>query len=123
VVTLAAGAGWPTLELLVFWARFGQLPPGGAADALVFAPMGLASGLILAALLAGSSSARQRRFALSGYLLACPLAFLASLVSGLLLPNVWGPLLFGVPVLAAFSAVGYRLGRPHTDDGRAGTST
>ena len=110
VATLSAGFGWPVLELLVFWLRFHEIPPGGAAAALVFAPMGLASGLVLAAFLVRSASGRQRAFVIVGYAFASPFTFLAALVSGLLLPNAWGPLLFGAPLLAAGSWLGFLLG-------------
>lgn len=102
---------WPALELAVFWLRFGRLPPEGAGASLVFAPMGLAAGVVAAVLLGRASSPRQRRAVIWGYVAASPLAFVGALLGGLVLPGVWGPLVAGGIPLAVGSIVGYIAGR------------
>lgn len=111
-VVIASTLGWPALELAVFWIRFHRFPPNGPTEALVFLPMGLAAGLVAAAWMLGSSTARQRRCVLWGYLLASPIAFLGALLGGLVLPGVWGPLVTGAGPLAIGCAVGFVVGRP-----------
>jgi len=112
VALVSSTSAWPALELAVFWLRFHRLPPGGAAESLVFVPMGLAAGAVAALLLGRARSDRQRRFVIGGYLAASPFAFLGALVGGLVLPGAWGPLVAGGIPLAVGSLVGFAVGRP-----------
>ncbi len=111
VAVLLSTVGWPILELMIFGLRFHAFPPGGPLESLVFAPMGLASGVVLAVLWTKAGSSRQRHFLVTGYLVASPFAFLGTLISGLLLPNALGPLVFGTPLLAAGCLIGFFAGR------------
>lgn len=113
VTIVASACAWPLLQLAVFWLRFNSLPPGGPAESLVFAPMGLAAGLVAAVLLHRSASRRQRRLVLAGYLAATPFAFLGSLLGGLVLVGATGPLVFGAGPLSAGCVVGFLVGRDH----------
>ena len=110
-IVVASTLAWPVLQLTVLWLRFRELQPNGPVEALVFAPMGFAAGLFAAILMNRASSKRQRRFVVSGYLVASPIAFIASLVSGLTLPGAWGPLVFGGTPLILGCAIGFAAGR------------
>jgi len=110
-VIVASTAGWPVVQLAVFWLRFDRFPAGGPVESLVFAPMGFAAGLAAALLLARASSSRQKRLVGWGYLAAAPIALIGSLLGGLGLPDVWGPLLFGAVPLAVGCLIGFALGR------------
>lgn len=103
--------GWPALHLAVFRLRFDRLPPGGLLEGAVFAPMGFVAGVVAAALVTRVSSRRQRCFVGWGYLAATPIALFGSLLGGLVLPGVWGPLVFGAIPLASGCLVGFELGR------------
>jgi hypothetical protein len=111
-VMIASTLGWPALELAVFLLRFGHLPPNGLSEALVFAPMGLAAGLVAAILLNRSTTRGQRRAVLVGYLVASPFAFLGALLGGLVIPGFWGPIVTGAIPLALGCLTGFVLGRP-----------
>lgn len=110
-VVVASTLAWPVLHLTVAWLRFRQLPPAMLTQALVFAPMGFAAGLVAAILMNRASSERQRRSVLWGYLAASPIAFVGSFVSGLVLPGVWGPLVYGGPPLILGCVIGFVAGR------------
>jgi hypothetical protein len=114
---------WPAAQLLVFLLRFGQPPPGGPAESLVFVPMGLVTGITAVLLWERASSSPRRRLVVVGYVAATPFAFIGSLVGGLVLPGVWGPLVFGGAPLIAGCYIGYATGRPRSGDGRTGAST
>jgi hypothetical protein len=101
---------WPLLQLLVFALRFGRLPPGGAAEALVFLPLGLVSAVVLVLLLRRSRSLRQAGWTLVGYAVAAPLALVGSLTGGLVLPGAVGALVGGVIPLAVGAVLGYLAG-------------
>ena len=98
---------WPAVQLAVFWVRFQRLPPNGLVEGLAFAPMGLVSGIVAVVLWSEARSDRQRRFVAYGYLIASPVAFLGSLLGGLVLPGVWGPLVFGAVPLVAGCLIGF----------------
>lgn len=110
-VVVASTVGWPAIQLAVFWLRFDRLPPEGAAEGLVFAPMGFVAGLAAAILLARASSPNQKRQVGLGYLAASPIAFVGSLISGLGLAGIWGPLVFGAVPLAVGCMIGFASGR------------
>ena len=114
---------WPAAHLLVFWLRFGQTPPGGPAESLVFVPMGLVAAVAAVWLWIRAESRRRRRFVVGGYIAASPFAFIGSLVGGLMLPGVWGPLVFGAVPLIAGCWIGYVIGGPQPDDGPPRAST
>jgi hypothetical protein len=103
--------GWPAAQLALFGLRFQRMPPGGVSDALVFAPMGLVAGIVGAALMRAATSARQRRAVVWGYGAACPFALVGSLLGGLVLPGLWGPLIAGAIPLSIGCLVGFAVGR------------
>jgi zinc transporter ZupT len=107
IAVVASTVGWPALELAVFWLRFHRLPPAGAAEALVFVPMGFVAGVAAAVLMARATSERQSRAVVWGYAAASPLALLGALLGGLVLQGVWGPLVFGALPLAAGCLIGF----------------
>jgi len=106
-ILLSSTLAWPTIQLAVFLLRFKKLPPGGWRDALVFAPMGFAAGLVAAVLYALADSRDGRRAVIVGYVVAAPFAFVGSLLGGLFLPGIWGPLLLGAVPLIAGSLIGF----------------
>jgi hypothetical protein len=101
---------WPGLQLLVFWLRFGHLPPGGAADALVFLPLGLVAAAGLVLLLRRARSPKQAIWTLVGYAVAVPLALVGSLAGGLLLPGALGALIGGALPLMVGAGLGFLAG-------------
>jgi len=119
VIITASTLGWPALELIVFWLRFRDFPPNGPAEALVFAPMGLAAGVVAAILLSRAATARHRRLVLWGYLIASPIAFLGALLGGLVLPGAWGPLMAGAIPLSLGCLIGFAVGRPRDETAEA----
>jgi hypothetical protein len=110
-VIIASTVGWPVVQLAVFWFRFTRFPPGGPLEGLVFAPMGFVAGLVAAVLIARASSATQKRRVGLGYLAASPVALIGSLLGGLGLAGIWGPLLFGAVPLAVGCLIGFVSGR------------
>jgi hypothetical protein len=114
IMIVLSTVGWPLLEVTVFWLRFGRAPLDGPLSSLVFAPMGLAAGVVAAVLMYRSAGPRQRRAVVWGYLSASPVAFLGSLLGGLLASGAWGPLLAGGVPLAIGCVVGFVVGRPRT---------
>jgi hypothetical protein len=111
-IIVASTLGWPTVEIAVFWLRFRHLPPSGLVEAGVFVPMGFVAGLVAAILVSQASTPRQRRFMFWGYLGASPIAFVGALLGGLVLPGLWGPLVFGAVPLALGCVFGFVAGRP-----------
>jgi hypothetical protein len=100
---------WPGLHFLVFFVRFGRPPSGGFTDALVFLPMGLVAAVILIVLWARAGTRLRKVGLVLGYLLASPVAFIGSLMSGLMLPPVVGTLLYGAGPLVVGMLIGYAL--------------
>lgn len=99
---------WPAIQLLVFWLRFGRLPVAGS---VVFIPMGFVAAVPAVWLWSSSATRRRRRDVTLGYLVACPFAFLGSLLGGLVLPGIWGPLVCGAGPLVAGCLIGFAVGR------------
>jgi hypothetical protein len=102
---------WPLIHLAVFSARFGSLPPGGVADSLVFLPMSLVSGAVLAVLVWRARSRERRISTVAGYLAVSPCAFCGSLMSGLSFSQPTGTLIYGAIPLIVGTSVGYLVGR------------
>jgi uncharacterized membrane protein len=113
---VALTLAWPVLHLVVFWVRFGHLPRGGASEALVFVPMGLVAAVGVVLLWTRATTRRQKTRLVCGYLAATPIAFLGSLLGGLVLPGVLGAILYGAGPLLVGSWIGYCIGR---EDGTA----
>jgi hypothetical protein len=101
---------WPVLHTLIFLVRFGNLPPDGLTEAVVFLPMGLVAGVALVLLVRRATSRRGQIGAIAGYLIAAPFALVGSLLGGLMLPPVVGTLIFGALPLIAGAVVGYAIG-------------
>jgi len=108
---IALTALWPGLHLLVFLFRFERLAPGGFSDVLVFVPMGMIAALVLLLLWGRAGSRPQKRRVALGYLLASPVAFIGSLLGGLMMPPLPGTLLFGAGPLVAGMLIGYAWAR------------
>ncbi|MDY0087495.1 MAG: hypothetical protein RBS78_02950 [Coriobacteriia bacterium] len=111
VVIVSSTLGWPLVELAVFWLRFRHLPPNGAAEALVFVPMGLLAGIVAASLMIRASTDRQRRSVMWGYLIASPFALVGAILGGLVLSGIWGPLVAGGMPLSIGCLGGFVIGR------------
>lgn len=111
LVTLALA--WPILHLTLFLLRFQRLPEEGIGSALIFLPMGVIASLGLGLLLLGAHDARGRAAIFRGYLLASPVAFVGSLLGGLMLPPLAGTILFGAGALLLGAVLGSLLGRQH----------
>jgi hypothetical protein len=99
---------WPLLHFAIFVLRFGRTP---ADSVLVFLPMGVVSAFALAFMLKRSQSGRRKRWTIFGYLLAVPYAFIGSLMSGLMLPPVFGTIIYGASPLVLGTWLGYRLSK------------
>ena len=110
---VALALAWPILHLVLFLLRFQRLPEGGIGGALVFLPMGVVASLGLGFLLLGAHDARGRNAIFRGYLLASPVAFVGSLVGGLMLPPLAGTILLGAGPLLLGAAFGSLIGRRH----------
>ena len=103
---------WPLLHLTVFIYRFGRLPEGvGLTDSLVFIPMGIVSGIVLIFLMQKAKSRGRKISTFVGYLLATPIAFVGSLLSGLIFDPLVGTLIYGALPLIAGTALGFGIGR------------
>jgi hypothetical protein len=110
---VALALAWPTLHLALFLLRFRRLPDEGVGSALIFLPMGVVASLGLGLLLLVAHDARGRGAILRGYLLASPVAFVGSLVGGLMLPPLAGTILFGAGPLLLGAALGSLASRSH----------
>ena len=107
---------WPILHLVVYFVRFGDIP-SNAADILVFLPMSFISGIIFLALWVRISSLPQKIWLVSGYLISSPIAFMGSLLSGLVYQPIigtflWGagPLIIGMLVSLLVGSILFKIG-------------
>ncbi len=112
LILLGSTIAWPLIQLLVFRLRFGRLPQGGFSESLVFVPMGLAAGLVAAVLYGLATTSHQRRAVLVGYAAASPIAWVGSILGGLVAAGALGPLVGGAVPLALGSFLGFWLARP-----------
>ncbi len=95
LLLVALALAWPLLHLVVFL------------------PMGIVASLGLGLLLVVAHDARGRSAILRGYLLASPVAFVGSLVGGLILPPLAGTIIFGAGPLLLGAALGSLVSRRH----------
>lgn len=102
---------WPAIQLIIFLYRFGNLPADMLWQSLFFAPLGFFSALLLVNFQNRSQSRKQFMATTGGYALLTPVAFVASLMSGLVLPPLVGPLLYGIIPLALGVSGGYLIGK------------
>ena len=107
--------GWPFVHLAVAYARSGRLPPGGIPDAFVFFPMGAISACVLTFFLWRAKSHKRRTSTALGYLFASPCAFVGSLMSGLMVTQPTGTLIYGAVPLVIGTVIGYAIGRMWDD--------
>ncbi len=101
---------WPVLQIAIFIIRFGNIKSELISESSVFLPMGLISAIVLIFLI---NKAKRRRTKISagvGYLIMAPIAFIGSLMSGLLLPPLIGTLIYGGLPLIFGTIVGYVIG-------------
>ena len=110
-VGVCLALAWPAAQLAVFWLRFGDMPPGGPGESLVFLPMSVVGAVAAVCLWSMADSRRQRHYVAASYLLAIPIALYGALVGGLVLPWFLGPLVFGGLPLVAGSYAGFVMGR------------
>lgn len=104
---IALTALWPGLHLLLFLVRFQRLPPGGFSETLVFVPMGAVTALVMLLLWGNAWTRQQKRRLVLGYLLASPVAFIGSLLGGLMMPPLLGALILGAGPLLAGMLIGF----------------
>ena len=102
---------WPVSQLLVFLVRFGHLPSQMLTESLYFVPLGFISALMLVYFQNRSQTRTQYLCTTGGYILLIPLAFVASLLSGLILPPLIGPLIYGLIPLAVGVVGGFFAGK------------
>ena len=102
---------WPLIHLAVFALRFGHLPASMISQAWVFLPMGLLSAITLVVLMSVAPSRASRLGSMVGYLLAAPVAFLGSLVGGLVFEPWLAAIVYGALPLMIGAAVGFLAGR------------
>ena len=102
---------WPIAQLIIFYVRFGHLPNEILTQSLYFAPLGFFSALLLRYFQLRSNSTRQYWSTTIGYFLFAPVALFASLLSGLILPPLIGPLIYGIIPLAIGVVGGFFIGR------------
>lgn len=96
---------WPVLQWLVFLIRFGEIP-GNATDFLTFLPMSLIAGAMFLALWVRTSGGSQKTCLILGYLFSSPIAFVGSLLSGLVVRPIIGTLLWGAGPLVFGMLIG-----------------
>ena len=102
---------WPLLHLMVFAYRFSRIDQAILAESWVFLLMGLVSGVVLLFLMEKAKNRTQKMSTLVGYLLLTPIAFVGSLLSGLMFPPAIGVILYGALPLSIGAALGYAAGR------------
>lgn len=102
---------WPVSQLVVFLMRFGHLPNEVLMQSLAFAPLGFLSALMLVFFQNRSQTRTQYLCTTGGYVLLTPLAFVASLLSGLILPPFIGPLVYGLIPLTVGVVGGFFAGK------------
>ncbi|MEK6221753.1 MAG: hypothetical protein N2D54_05855 [Chloroflexota bacterium] len=100
----------PITQLVIFFARFKKLPPGGLAEAFVFFPGGLLGAWGVITLMQRSVSMKAKNKVVEGFLYAVPFALLGGLMAGMILtPLVSATLAQAIPlILGAY--LGYRVG-------------
>ena len=103
---------WPAIHLLVALIRFGgsSLASIGVAFFLNFLPMSLFSGALLLLMWIFATKKSQRICLIMGYLLASPITFAGSLLSGLAYQPLVGTLLWGAGPLAIGVLIGSLVG-------------
>lgn len=102
---------WPAAQLLIFFFRFGNLPLDMVSQSIIFLPLGLLSSLLLLYLIKKSHSGKQRNLVIGGYILMSPVAFICSLMGGLIFSPIVGTTLYGFIPLAIGMTVGYCIGK------------
>lgn len=102
---------WPLAHLALFLIRFSKLPANMISESAVFIPMGFLSGLFLLYMLQKSTDSKQKKGAVSGYVAAFPVAFIGSLLGGLLITPWIGTLIFGFLPLLFGIYLGYKVGQ------------
>lgn len=80
-------------------------------ESIVFLPVGILSSLLLFFFLRKSISQKQRKFVIGGYVLMVPIAFIGSLMGGLIFQPIVGATLYGLIPLAIGMGAGYFLGK------------
>jgi hypothetical protein len=100
---------WPVLHLFVFYVRFGDMPDN-VIGFLIFLPMSLSTGIIFLTLWGQVSNLPQKTGLFLGYLLSSPIAFIGSLLSGLVYPPIIGTLLWGAGPLVVGMLIGILIG-------------
>lgn len=77
----------------------------------MFLPLGILSGLLFNFLILKSKTDSQKKAILIGYIIMFPIAFIAALFSGLVLPPIIGVTIYGIIPLAIGMTLGYLLKR------------
>ncbi|MFK7804886.1 MAG: hypothetical protein AB8G95_24855 [Anaerolineae bacterium] len=102
---------WPIINLIIFFARFGRMTWQLIAESITFAPLGLLSALVLFAFLNNAKSKGHVFSVGGGYILFMPIAFIAALASGLVLPPLVGPAIYGIIPLTIGMTAGFYFGK------------
>ena len=102
---------WPIINLIVYFIRFGNLTWRLTLESLYFAPLGFLSALMIFAFLANTHSKQHAGFVIGGFILFTPIAFLAALGSGLVLPPLIGPTIYGIIPLTIGATIGFFTGK------------
>ncbi len=97
------GLVWPLIYFINFLYHRGRLAPDLFKDIVLLIPMSLVAGVLLLLLWGAARTRGQKAGIILGYVLASPVAFVGSLVTGLVIPRKWlalGIVLYGgVPLL------------------------
>lgn len=102
---------WPIVNLIVYFMRFGTLSWRLVGESLYFIPLGLCSVLLLFTFLNYTQSTNHAYFVIMGFVLFMPVAFFAALASGLVLPPLVGPMIYGIIPLAIGLTIGFFTGK------------
>ncbi len=98
---------WPVAHVLVFLVRFQRVSADVIVQSLVFLPLGFLSALVLLRLLPKAVDRRQKTAVVAGYIVASPVAFIGSLLGGLMVTPLLGATIFGLIPLAVGMAIGF----------------
>ena len=103
---------WPAIHSMVFLARFGRLSGDTIVDSAVFIPMGLVAAIAFLLIQSSVTAARQKKALVAGYAAAIPIAYVGSLIGGIVTSAVGGSVALGSGPLLIGMLTGVWLARP-----------
>ena len=104
---------WPTLHVIIFFLRFGDITLSILSEIGYFIPYSVLAALLFMYYVKKIDKGKTR-YLLMGYFIASPFAFFGSLAGGLIFDPVIGVTLFGFIPLAIGMSLAYLIIRPKT---------